>query len=121
MNLIPNDSGFKALQMQVHIPETSDESATPLFQLKDGVALSSAGLVCASMAGVRPAIITRAREILSAIQEGRHVQPLSEILYGENALLSSAAKDAVGQFIKTKWKEASQDEIHELSQKASQL
>ena len=61
--LVDGEKGVKALQMAVHIPAHSEEDAVPLFVLEEGVASSSAGLVCAKIAGVKEAVTTRASEI----------------------------------------------------------
>jgi DNA mismatch repair ATPase MutS len=111
MDLIRNgESGFSALQMKVHVPESTNGTATPLFQLEVGVATSSAGLVCAQMAGVKTAVIDRAREIVEAIKQGRKVDPLTEILRNELEL-SNVAKELVGQYVKGNWNEASDEEV----------
>ena len=108
--VVDGADGIKALQMKVYVPETGN--ATPLFQLEDGIATSSAGLVCAKMAGVRPAIITRAGEIIGAMKTGHRVEPLTEILCDELEL-SVSAKETVGycMFGKTDWIQASNEEI----------
>lgn len=97
--------GIKALRMAVHIPKSPDESANPLFLLQEGVASSSAGMVCAKMAGVKPAVIDRANEIVLAVKERRKVQPLVEILRGDLDL-STNAKQVLDAFIGTDWNAA---------------
>mmetsp|Transcript_16892 Transcript_16892/g.36647 ORF Transcript_16892/g.36647 Transcript_16892/m.36647 type:complete len:148 (-) Transcript_16892:3599-4042(-) len=42
--------GIKAVQMSIHVPESDEDDAIPLFKLENGVASSSAGLICARMA-----------------------------------------------------------------------
>lgn len=119
MKLIRDEEdGFKALRMAVHLPETSGEAAAPLFKLEEGVANSSAGLVCAKMAGVKEAVIARAHEIVQAAQNGRKVQPLIEILRG-TLDLSAIAKEALDDFIKTDWTSASDVCINQLLSKAA--
>lgn len=105
--------GIKALRMAVHIPETPEESANPLFTLEEGVASSSAGLACAKMAGVKPAVIERAEEVVQAVKERSKVQPLAEILRG-NLDLSSNTKNVLDMFIGTDWNAQSDLEIDQL-------
>lgn len=112
------EGGIKALRMAVHVPETSDDVAAPLFSLEEGVASSSAGLLCAKMAGVKEAVIERANDIVQAVKGRRKVQPLVEILRG-NLDLSTTAKDALDDFIKTDWKSASDADIDLLLSKVT--
>ena len=100
--------GVKAVNMAVQIPnlESMQEIAMPLFKLQDGVASSSAGLVCAEIAGLKPAVVQRAGEIVAAVKERKQVQPLAEILRG-NLLLSDLAKETLDQFIRTDWSKVS--------------
>jgi DNA mismatch repair protein MSH5 len=112
------EDGMKALRMAVHVPETSEEAATPLFTLEEGVASSSAGLVCAKMAGVKEAVIERAHEIVQAVKDRRKVQPLVEILRG-NLDLSIIAKEALDEFIGTDWKTASDANIDQFLSKVA--
>jgi DNA mismatch repair protein MSH5 len=105
------DNGIKALRMSVRIPKTSEESAMPLFTLEEGVSSSSAGLVCAKMAGVKEAVIARAREIVEAVKGRRKVKPLVEILRGQLDM-SDIAKEALDEFIRSNWKDAGKEEIN---------
>jgi DNA mismatch repair protein MSH5 len=114
------DDGIKALRMAVQIPGTSEEIAAPLFKLEEGVASSSAGLVCAKMAGVKDAVIERATEIVHALRERRQVQPLPEILRSHLGL-SPLAKEALKQFISTDWENSSDNEVNKLLAKADQM
>ena len=109
--IIDGEKGIKALRMAVHIPGHSGEDAVPLFALEEGVASSSAGLVCAKIAGVKEAVITRANEIVQAVKERRKVQPLVEILRG-HLDLSSVTKEVLSEFIQTNWQEASKESIN---------
>lgn len=113
MGLIPEaDNAFRALRMAVHIPENDKEQATPLFRLEVGVASSSAGIVCAEMAGVKPAVIARAREIVQATREKRKVSPLSEILRVQMKLTEEACS-VLSQFLEKDPNEMTDDEIGE--------
>lgn len=102
--------GVKALHMAVHVPDTSGQIAVPLFTLREGVASSSAGLVCAKMAGVKEAVIDRADEIVKAVKNRRKVQPLAEILRG-NLFLSGRRKEVLDEFMTKDWSSAPDDEI----------
>ena len=97
--------------MAVQVPSSEDEQVTILFKLQLGVANSSAGLVCAKMAGVKPAVVDRATEVVEATRARRRVQPLSEILR-DTLKLSTNAKESIPDFLATNWKEASDDDIH---------
>lgn len=110
--------GIKALQMKVKIPETSQDDAVPLFTLMEGIAESSAGLVCARMAGVKEAVIERATEIVQAVRERRKLQPMVEILRGELDL-SDLEKEVLDWFLRTDWKSASDEEIEQFLMKVS--
>jgi DNA mismatch repair protein MSH5 len=112
--------GVKALSMDVQIPETTKDTAAPLFKLKEGVASSSAGLVCAEMAGVKRAVIDRAAEIVAAVKGRRQVQPLAEILRG-NLFLSESAKDTLDQFVRTDWTKASDNDIDRFLHKVHRM
>lgn len=112
------EDGIKALHMAVRIPETSEEAAVPLFTLEEGVASSSAGLVCAKIAGVKDAVIERAHEIVQAVVDRRKVQPLVEILRG-NLDLSTIAKEALDEFIGINWKTASDADIDQFLSKVA--
>jgi hypothetical protein len=104
--------GIKALRMAVQIPETTEDSAHPLFTLQDGVASSSAGIACARMAGVKEAVIKRAHEVVEAVKKRGKVQPLMEILR-EELHLTSSAKEALVEFFETDWKTASVSDVDE--------
>jgi len=106
--------------MAVQVPETSEEIAAPLFTLQEGVASSSAGLVCAAMAGVKEAVIERAGEIVIAMKNRRKVQPLVEILRG-NLDLSALAKEILDEFMTTEWSTASDAEIDQFLSKIAAM
>jgi DNA mismatch repair protein MSH5 len=111
MGLIQDGAeGIKAMRMAIQLPEKPEEAAIPLFRLEGGIANSSAGLLCAKMAGVKPSVIARANEIVEAVKNRRKVQPLVEILRG-NLDLSKTAKEVLDQFISTDWCKATDGEI----------
>lgn len=109
--------GIRALQMAVRVPANSSDNAIPLFKLERGVANSSAGLVCAKMAGVKGTVVSRAREILEALKKGQPVKP-KDSGCNSNWVLQPAAKAALRCFLGTdNWKDANDDELgrlHEL-------
>lgn len=100
--------GVRALRMDVKIPESPDEVAMPLFKLERGVASSSAGLVCAKIAGVKQSVVKRAGEIIKATKERRKVEPLAEILHRHFGLDDKAEK-LLKTFFSTNWTEADDD------------
>ena len=111
--------GIKAKQMEVHLPMSNDDEAAPLFKLAEGVASSSAGLVCAQKAGVNSKIITRAQDINRAMREGAQIETLAEAMPQVPAL-SSGEKDMLGYFLGVKsWEKASNSEIRKLIQKVA--
>jgi DNA mismatch repair protein MSH5 len=117
MNLVRDgEDGFKALRMGIRVPETTDEAAIPLFKLEEGVASSSAGLVCAKMAGVKDAVVERAEEIVRAVKERRKVEPLVEILR-DNVNLSDLQKETVYEFLATEWEDATNEEVDQFLSK----
>ena len=79
MNVIKDqDAGIRARRMAIHLPDGDDDSATPLFKLEDGVASSSAGLICAKNAGVSHTVIDRAKEIIQTMRARKFIRPLPE-------------------------------------------
>lgn len=114
MGLLQDEvDGIRALRMAVKIPQKKGGVATPLFKLELGVASSSAGLVCARMAGVKSAVLERAREIIDAGRENRKIQPLAEILRG-HLEISARSKRILGRVLSSNWNKASENEIHGL-------
>ena len=109
--------GIKVLQMAVHIPDSDDDDAVPLFNLEEGVAKSSAGLMCAKMAGVHSDVIGRAREILGALKEGHTVKPIPAKL-NSNSAFQPSAKAAIRHFLGVaSWTEESDEEVNKLQDK----
>mmetsp|Transcript_38893 Transcript_38893/g.80757 ORF Transcript_38893/g.80757 Transcript_38893/m.80757 type:complete len:223 (-) Transcript_38893:1824-2492(-) len=114
MNLLTDgESGVKAHQMTVQIPETDAQLPYPLFRLRDGVASSSAGLACAQMAGLKPTILERATEIVQATRDRTQVRPLTEILR-DSLHFSEDRKSAIIHFVRTEWEEATSDDVETL-------
>mmetsp|Transcript_19899 Transcript_19899/g.29801 ORF Transcript_19899/g.29801 Transcript_19899/m.29801 type:complete len:204 (-) Transcript_19899:1640-2251(-) len=116
--LVDGYDGVKVLQMAVHIPDSDDENdAVPLFNLQEGVAKSSAGLVCAKMAGVHGDVIARAHEILGALKEGHSVSPIPAKL-NSNSAFQPSAKAVLRHFLGVdSWIEESDEEVQKLQQK----
>lgn len=107
--------------MAIHLPDTNEEdAATPLFKLEDGVASSSAGLVCARAAGVNKRVVSRAQDIIGALRSGGQVPKAKEI--SKAVSMSAPSKGVVGSFIEVdSWKDASENEIKVLLQKISRM
>jgi len=118
LRLLQDDqNGIKALRMAVHVPNSGDDDAVPLFKLETGVANSSAGLVCARMAGVNANVVDRANEILKALREGRPVEPVSESL-DSNPAFQPITKAALKLFLGVdSWIDASEEELRMLQQR----
>lgn len=113
--------GIKALRMAVHVPSSVDDNAVPLFKLEEGVANSSAGLVCARMAGVNSNIVERAREIITALKEGQQVKPVPESL-NSNSIFKPSAKAALRLFLGVdSWADASDEDLRMLQQKVKNM
>jgi DNA mismatch repair protein MSH5 len=117
LNLLEDGKdGIKAKQMTVRLPESDDDGAAPLFKLRDGVASSSAGLICARAAGMNAQILNRAKEINLALREGRKVKPLKEAL-PPVPVLGSAEKAMLRCFFAVeKWETASDEQLRSLLQ-----
>ena len=113
--------GIKANQMTIRLPESDDGRAIPLFKLRDGVASSSAGLICARAAGVPPEIVNRAKDILEAHREGRKVEPLESAL-PPKVVLKPTEKALLRCFFSVEnWMEATEDELRTLVQRVARL
>ena len=107
------ENGIRALRMAIRVPETTEEEAVPLFKLELGVANSSAGLICAKMAGVKQGVIDRAHEIVEATRTGVRVQPLIEI-WRSHLSLSPAARKVCHQFLEADWNRPSDEDVNQL-------
>ena len=127
----------KVLQMAVHIPDPNgmvpvngdgdyddnvkddnvgDEDAVPLFKLEEGLAKSSAGLVCAKMAGVLDDVTARAREILGALKNNNQVKPIPANM-NSNSVFQPSAKAALRFFLGVKsWKDAPDEVLDKLQE-----
>lgn len=112
------DEGVRVLQMAVHVPDSDDnDDAVPLFKLEHGLAKSSAGLVCAKLAGVHVDVLSRANEILGALKNGNQVKPKSSNL-NSNSVFQPASKAAIRHFLSIEsWKHQPKHEITALQEK----
>ena len=107
--------------MAIHLPDSNhDDNATPLFKLEEGVASSSAGLVCARSAGVNKRVLKRAKEIIAALRDGGQVPPDREVLRA--ASLKGSSREAVRMFVeKDSWMMASDKDVNLLLQKTTEM
>lgn len=115
-----NAAGVKAMQMAIQIPQSIDDTPIPLFQLEAGVASSSAGILCAKMAGVKPSVIERSEEIVQAMRGRRQVQPLAEILR-RNLDFSRATRETLHQFMSYDWSKAQDDDLERFMEKVQHV
>jgi DNA mismatch repair protein MSH5 len=115
MNLVCDGvAAMKAFQMQVEFPNGKDDQAKPLFKLLPGVAKASAGIACAENAGLNEEIVSRAGEILVAIQSGTPIHPNHEIC-NPPLVLSGDAKEALEIFFNVEnWRDASDESLRRL-------
>ena len=112
-------NGIKARRMAIHLPRTNQDDASPLFKLEDGVASSSAGLICAKKAGVPFEIIARAKEIIQTMRDRRPIAPLQEAM-SQGPKLSGEEVDMLNFFFSVhSWEDATEDQIRLLIQKLS--
>ena len=112
--LVDGQNGIRTLRMAVHVPQNQNDIAQPLFRLEQGVADSSAGIICARMAGLNPAIVERAKDIVLALKEGKPLKPDPALIF------SPAMRDALETFLsRTSWDDATEAEVLDLVQKIS--
>ena len=108
--------GIKTLHMAVHIPSSDQDNPIPLFKLEEGVANSSAGLVCARMAGVKRSVVSRANQILGALKDGKPVRPIEDMT-NTNSVLQPESKAALRMFLGcANWASATHEEIGTLQE-----
>lgn len=111
--------------MAVHVPNDQEDIAEPLFKLDDGVADSSAGIICAKMAGVNRDVVIRAKEIVEALKMGKQLTPnrnipLKDIANSIN--ISPAVKDALQSILKVNsWEKTTDEEIKDVLGKISKI
>ena len=110
MNVIADrQHGIRAARMAIHLPEGKEDSATPLFKLEDGIASSSAGLICAKNAGVDNDVINRAKEIIQTMRARKFIQPLPEVA-PQVSILSKSEKEILAHFTSVHSLENSSDD-----------
>jgi len=103
--------------MSVYIPNSDEDDAVPLFKLKDGLAKSSAGLVCAKMAGVSQDVTIRAKEILGALKSNHQVKPIPANM-NSNSIFQPSSKVALRYFLGVdSWIDQPQDALDTLQNK----
>ena len=109
--------GIKAVRMRIHVPESDEDDAIPLFKLEEGIACSSAGLVCARMAGLKSNVVDRASDIITAVKQGTQVRPLPESV-NANSPFRPNVRSAIRLFLAVdSWTDASEEDVtllHEL-------
>lgn len=123
LNLLKDGvDNLKVLHMAVFIPDTDgeeEEDAVPLFKLEEGIAKSSAGVICAKMAGVHEDVTLRAREILGALKNGNKVKPVPAKM-NSNSVFQPQAKAALRHFLgNNSWKDEEETELVALQKKIS--
>ncbi len=113
--------GIKAVRMSIHIPESDEDDAVPLFKLEDGVASSSAGLVCARMAGLNKKVVDRCKEITDCLRDGKKIRPLPESM-NANSPFQASVKSAIRLFLAVdSWMDATDEDLLLLKELVSQM
>jgi DNA mismatch repair protein MSH5 len=122
MNVIQDQTnGIKARRMAIHLPKDEEDGASPLFKLEDGVASSSAELICAKKAGVNYEVISRAKEIIQTMRERRQIQPMAKSM-PQLPELSSGETDMLHfYFSVNSWERASEEQLRTLIQKIARI
>ena len=117
MNVIQDGrDGIRARRMTIHLPNNDQDGAMSLFQLEDGVASSSAGLVCAKHAGVSNAVIDRAKEIIKTLRARKMIQPIPEAT-NQVPILSEAEREILARLVNVNsWESCDEDVIIRLLQ-----
>jgi DNA mismatch repair protein MSH5 len=117
MNVLQDQQvGIRARRMTIHLPDGDDDDAEPLFKLEDGVASSSAGLICARNAGISHAVIDRAKEIIQTMRAKEVIRPLPEAM--PHIPQFSKAEEEMLVFFSSvdSWETASKAELKKLVQ-----
>jgi DNA mismatch repair protein MSH5 len=122
MNIIQDQqAGIRARRMTIHLPDGDADSAVPLFKLDDGVASSSAGLVCARNAGITHAVIDRAKEIIQTMRAKKAVRPLPEAM-PYTPQFSKTEEEMLLYFSSVEsWENASKDQLKKLVQNVQEV
>jgi len=102
--------------MAIHEPESDEENPIPLFKLELGVSETSAGLVCAKMAGVQDSVICRAKEIIQTVKDKKSIHPVQDVI-NANSVVQTKARSALRMFLSVdSWLTTSSEEIQMLQQ-----
>jgi DNA mismatch repair protein MSH5 len=124
MNVIVDcKDGIRARRMTIHLPKGDEEDgAAPLFKLEDGVASSSAGLVCAKNAGVAHAVIDRAKQIIQIMRARKIIRPLPEATKQQVPTVSESEKEMLKHFVSMdSWERSNDEDIMKLLQLLANL
>jgi DNA mismatch repair protein MSH5 len=114
--IIDGRDGIRALRMTIHLPEGEEDGASSLFKLEDGIASSSAGLVCAKNAGVAHSLTDRAKEIIQSIRARKTIRPLPEAT-NEIPMILWEEKRMLQHFLSNNsWELSNDDDIMKLVQ-----
>lgn len=121
--LTDGENGLKALRMAVRIPQDKEDSAYPLFKLEEGVADSSAGIICAKMAGMNSKVVERAKQVLQAQKDGRELEPEEEVLRNTASnILTPQTNDVIKSlFSRQSWRDATDQDVQILLQKIAKI
>ena len=112
--------GIKARRMAIHLPSDNEDGASPLFKLEDGVASSSAGLICAKKTGLSSKVIDRAKDIIQSMRERRQIDPLEEAT--PEVIISSAETDILHHYLSVDaWQNASEEDLRILIQNIARI
>lgn len=116
-----SNGGILWRRMRIHAPQSEEDDAIPLFKLEDGVASSSAGLVCARMAGLNKKVVDRASDIITAIKEGTQVLPLPESM-NANSPFQPNVRSAIRLFLSVdSWAKANDEDLDLLQELVSRI
>jgi DNA mismatch repair protein MSH5 len=115
-------NGFKARRMAIQLPndDNEEQDATPLFKLEDGVASSSAGLICAKRAGLNPKIVSRAGDIIQTISARHPILPLKEAMLSDYYVTGRDCDMLKFFFSVNSWQEAGEEDLRILIHKICQ-
>ncbi|CAB9530089.1 protein MutS [Seminavis robusta] len=119
--LTDGQNGINAMQMAVHIPDDTEDMATPLFRLQEGVASSSAGIICARMAGLDRRIVRRAKQIVASLKAGKPIEASLDLLKAEVESMPAAVKQALGYYFAVDWANATDEQVETLIEKFQAL
>jgi DNA mismatch repair ATPase MutS len=122
MNVLRDShEGIKARRMAIHLPSDDDDGAFPLFKLEDGVASSSAGIICAKRAGVNHKVIARAEEIIKTMRERKQIRPLPEAMPQAPDLTLTEMEMLHFYLSVDSWENATEEDLRTLIQKIARI